>query len=94
MDDNHDESRMLRGPGTLAVYVPPKPPPKPEDTTKDFPPGDPPEVHYHGVTANYWSVLREGQMAYQGGTKVFSNEQMEWLRSIEEDVEALIRKMS
>lgn len=95
MDDNHepDESRMLHGSGALAVYIPPKPPPKPEDITKDFPPGYPPEVHYYGVTANYWVVLREGRMAYLSGTKVFSDEQMQWLRSIKGDVEALIRKM-
>jgi hypothetical protein len=89
-DRECDESRLLRGPRALEVYVPPRPLSTPEDIRRDFPPGDPPEVHYLGVTANYWEVLREGRMPYWGGTKVFPDEVMQWLRGIREDVERLI----
>ena len=96
MNGKHEseEARTLHGPGALAVYVPPEPPPKPGDILKDFPPGFPPEVRYRGVTANYWVVLREGQMEYLGGTKTFNDEEMRWLRSVENDVEAIIHGMS
>ena len=93
-NDNNplDESRLLRGPGMLAVYVPPKPPPQPDDYKLDHPPGFPPEVHYDGVTANYWVVLREGWMPFMGGKKVFNEAQMSWLRSVEPTVETIILK--
>ena len=87
-----DESRMFRGSSVLSVYVPPKPLPQPDDHKLDLPPGSPPEVHYDGVTANYWLVLREGRMPFMGGTKVFNEEQMSWLRSIEPMVRATLIK--
>lgn len=86
-----DESRMIRGPGLLAVYVPPKPLPRPDDYKRDFPPGYPPEVHYDGVRANYWVVLDERQMPFMSGTKVFNDEQMAWLQSVKEVVERVMR---
>jgi hypothetical protein len=86
-----DETRIIRISGFLSVYVPPTPPPHPDDYKLDFPPGEPPEVHYFGVTENYWLVLREGKMPYMGGTKIFSEEDMAWLRSIEPKVEELLR---
>jgi hypothetical protein len=91
-DENQlDDLRLFRGPGLVEVYVPPKPPPKPEDIYLDFPPGEPPAVRYFGVSANYWVVLREGRMLYRGMTKVFDDEVMQWLREIEPEVERLLQ---
>lgn len=86
--DTDATDRVFRGPGSLEVYVPPKPPPSPEDHKRDFPPGDPPEVRYLDVTANYWRVLHEAP--FMSGVHVFNREQVAWLRSIESDVEALL----
>jgi hypothetical protein len=91
MDDaRSDEKRLFQGPGTLVVFVPPKPPPHPDDFKRDFPPGFPPEVIYQGVSANYRRVLEESQMLFMGGTKVFTKAEMEWLRSIEREVESFL----
>jgi hypothetical protein len=84
-----DEARLLQGPA-VTVYVPPTPPRRPEDMQQDVPPGDPPEVHYLGVSANYWRVLEEGKMPFFHGAKVFSDEQMNWLRGIQVDVVQLL----
>ena len=78
-----DESRVLSGPG-LSVYVPRAP-------KNDFSPRSPPEVHYLGITAIYWTVLREGKMPLLSGTKRFSEQQMDWLHSVEEEVSRLTR---
>jgi hypothetical protein len=91
-EPDYDSSRLFKGPGLVEVYVPPKPPPHPDDVKRDFPPGSPPLVLYMGVEANYWLVLREGKMAYQGGEKVFASEVMDWLREIEPEVEAKLFK--
>jgi len=89
-DDELEQSRIFHGPGALEVYVPPNPPPHPDDYRRDFPPGEPPEVRYLGVTANYWMVLREGRMPFMSGTKVFTEDQMEWLRGIEKSVQEML----
>ena len=57
---------------------------------RDFPPGSPPIVRYMGVSANYWLVLREGQMEYMDGIKVFTDEVMKWLRQIKPDIERML----
>lgn len=85
-----DESRLIKGPGFVSVYVPPNPAPHPDDWKRDFPPGYPPEVHYHGVRANYWLVLREGSMPYNSWNHKFSDEVMEWLRSVQGKVEKIL----
>lgn len=89
--DKLDESRILCGPRGVSVYLPPRPPEQAGDLFRDFPPGDPPQIHYDTVAANYWVVLREGRMRHMGRTKIFSEEVMLWLRAIEEDIESLIR---
>jgi len=91
-DFNFDESRVFRGPRGVSVYVPPKPAPQPDDDKRDFPPSHPPEVYYDGAMENYWKVLQEGRMPYLHGTKVFTEEVMAWLHTIESDVEKLVLK--
>jgi hypothetical protein len=88
-----DASRLFKGPGLVEVYVPPKPPPHPDDWKRDFPPGYPPVVRYDTVEANYWRVLEEGKMAYMHGEKVFSSEVMDWLRKIQPQVEAVLNAL-
>jgi hypothetical protein len=83
-----DGKRLFRHSDYLQVYVPAVANDGPTDS--DFPPGEPPEIHYMGVTANYWLVLREGRMPYLGFAKQFNDEQMQWLRSIEMDVLKLL----
>jgi hypothetical protein len=87
---NREKDRVFKGPGKLSVYVPPLPATK-SDTPSDFPPGHPPEVYYDTVKANYWVVCRTGQMTYKGKTRVFTDDEMQWLKSIEDKVEELLR---
>lgn len=85
-----DELRVFKEPHFLSVYVPPTPPPHPDDWKRDFPPGYPPEVHYNGVQANYWVVLCEGNMLFWGRDHKFSEDEMTWLRSIEQQVREML----
>ena len=94
MNGSLDQSRVFRLRATLFVYIPPKPPPQPDDMLRDFPPGLPPEVHYNDVVENYWHVLRTGKMPYHDGEHHFSEADMEWLRAIEIDVESTMRKLT
>ena len=84
-----DSSRLFTGPRTVQVYVPP-PVNKAGMILSDLPPGQPPVVQYMGVEATYWAALEEGSMPYAGGRKVFSEEVMDWMRSIEPAVERLL----
>jgi hypothetical protein len=86
-----DESRIIRSSGSMFVYVPPKPQRKPDDLRRDFPPGDPPQVHYVGRIANYWDVMQTGEMHVGGYNNVrLTTDQMDWLRSIENAVEKML----
>lgn len=86
-----DESRLFKRDSLLSVYVPPKPPPHPDDWKRDFPPGYPPEVHYNSVRANYWQVIESGEMLYMGYMKKFGADDLEWLRSLEGAIEEIWR---
>lgn len=87
-----DESRLFKRNTLLSVYVPPKPPPHPDDWKRDFPPGYPPEVHYNTVRANYWRVIETGEMEYMGYMKKFNDSDLEWLRSLQDGIEVILRK--
>lgn len=83
-------STHFQGPGELSVYVGPLPEAKTDDALRDFPPGDPPQIVYDGVRFNYWIAMREGHMPFLAWRKTFSDTEMEWLRSIEPEVELAI----
>ena len=71
----------------MKVYIPPKPPFDRVTFYADLPNGSPPEVHYMGVSENYWIVLRQRKIRYMSSYVDFSDEQMNWLTSIKPEVE-------
>lgn len=90
MDEYDSAGRTIECRAGLKVLIPYLPPKRPDDYKRDIPPGYPPMVIYDGVRCNYWIVLREGEMPYMHGTHRFNDNDMEWLRSIEGQVEEML----
>ncbi len=92
MDESLDPSRIIKGPGSLWIYVPARRELKPGEKPPDFPPQDPPEVHYMDYVANYWSAIEEGFIELDDRRIALRPDAQQWLRSQEADVRKLQRR--
>jgi hypothetical protein len=80
MDVSDIDEVRFQGPGKLSVYLPRL---QPAEAGAE---AEPPSVVYDGVRFNYWLALRDGEMPYLSYKKEFCEAEMEWLRSIAEEV--------
>lgn len=77
----------------MFVYVPPPAKRNSANLRKDYPPGDPPELHYLGRVANYWEVLEDSSHSMGvGGFEIakLSSDQVAWLKAIEAKVREIM----
>lgn len=87
MADENTDRGYFKGPLFVEVRVPSRPAPAPNDHKRDFPPGEPPEVRYRGIRANYWQVIQDGTIQSPFGIiRPVEPEVLEWLRSIADAV--------